>query len=187
MTRDPNDSVSQVLRALPARVPPPRLRTSLRVLASKERQRILSRQIDAKDRLKLFITNLMRPLALPFAGSLFSTVALFTICVMPMYTVRADDSFDVPTGLTTEATVKSTAAIGGGVGEVVVDVTVDGAGRMIDYKIVSGFNVLTTAQVRRNLENQLIFTEFRPGTHFGQPTSGKIRISFRNSEVDVKG
>lgn len=136
----------------------------------------------------MFFTNLMRPLALPFAGSIFSTVALFSICVMPMYPLRgADDSFDVPTGLTTEATVKSTAAIGGGVGEVVVDVTVDGAGRMIDYKIVSGFSVLTTAQVRRNLENQLIFTEFRPGTHFGQPTSGKIRISFRNSEVDVKG
>ena len=187
MTRDPNDSVSTVLRNLPARMPPARLRTSLRVIASQERQRRFSRQINSGDRLSLFFTNLMRPLALPFAGSIFSTVALFSLCLLPMYPLRGDDSADVPTALTTEATVKSTAAIGGGVGEVVVDVIVDGGGRMVDYKIVSGFNVLTTAQVRRNLENQLIFTEFRPGTHFGQPTSGKIRISFRNSEVNVRG
>ena len=72
-------------------------------------------------------------------------------------------------------------------GEVVVDVTVDEAGRMVDYKIVSGFNFLTTAEVRRSLENRLIFTEFTPVTQFGQPISGKLRISFRDSEVDVKG
>ncbi len=188
MTRDPNDSVRQVLRNLPVRMPPPQLRTALRVIASKERQRLLSRRIDTRDRLNLFFTNLMRPLALPFAGSILSAIALFALCLMPMYPLRGDDSSDVPTGLSTEATVKSTAAIGGGgVGEVVVDVMVDEAGRMVDYKIVSGFNRLTTEQVRRNLENQLIFTEFKPGTHFGQPAPGKIRLSFRSSEVDVKG
>lgn len=129
----------------------------------------------------------MRPLALPFAGGIFSTVALFSLCLIPMYPMRGDDSFDIPTGLTTEATVKYTAPIGGSCGEVVVDVTVDEFGRMVDYKIVSGFNVLTSAQIRRSLENRLIFTTFEPTTQFGQPTSGKMRLYFRNSEVDVKG
>jgi hypothetical protein len=177
-------------------MPPAGLRTSLRVLASVERQRIVSRQvasrtlsrrIDWRDRFHLFSTNLMRPLALPFAGSIFSTVALFSLCLMPMYPLHRDNSYDVPTGLTTEATVMQTAPIGGGCGEVVVDVTVDESGRMVDYKIVSGFNYLTSAQMRRSLENKLIFTVFKPGTQFGQPTAGKVRLSFRDSEVDVRG
>jgi hypothetical protein len=187
MTRDPIDSVTQALRRLPVRMPPSGLRTSLRVLASRERQRILAGQINWRDRLQLFVTNLMRPLALPAAGGIFSTVALFSMCLTPMYPMRGDDSSDVPTGLTTEATVKYTAPIGGSCGEVVVDVTVDEAGRMVDYKIVSGFNVLTSAQVRRSLENRLIFTEFTPVTQFGQPMSGKMRLIFGKSEVDVKG
>jgi hypothetical protein len=187
MTRDLNDSVSQILRNLPALKPPSGLRTSLHVIASRERQRLLSRQINWRDRLDLSVKNLMRPLALPLAGGIFSTVALFSMCLVPMYPLRGDDSSDIPTVLTTEATVKQTAPIGGSCGEVVVDVMVDEAGRMVDYKIVSGFNVLTTAQVRRSLENRLIFTEFTPVTQFGQPMSGKVRISFRNSEVDVKG
>jgi hypothetical protein len=187
MTRDPIDSVSQVLRYLPARTPPPGLRTSLRVLASRERQRLLSKQINWRDRLHLRVTNLMRPLALPFAGGLFSTVALFSICLVPMYPVRADDSSDIPTGLRTEAFVKSTAPLAGSCGEVVVDVTVDESGRMVDYKVVSGFNVLTSAQIRRSLENRLIFTTFEPGTQFGHATSGTLRLYFRNSEVDVQG
>jgi hypothetical protein len=187
MTRDLDDSASQVLRRLPARYPPAGLRTSLRVIASRERQRILSRQINWRDRLNLFFKNLMRPLALPLAGGVFSTVALFSMCLIPMYPVRGDDSSDIPTALTTTATVKQMAPIGGTYGDVVVDVSVDEAGRMVDYKIVSGFNGLTTAQVRRSLENRLIFTEFTPGTQFGQPMSGKLRIIFRNSDVDVKG
>lgn len=184
MTRDPNDSVSQVLRNLPVRMPPSGLRTSLLVIASRERQRLLSNQINLRDRWNLTVKNLMRPLALPFAGGILSTVALFGMCLTPMYPMPSDDSSDVPTGLTTEAAVKYTAPIGGSCGEVVVDVTVDEYGRMVDYKIVSGF---TSAQVRRSLENRLIFTEFKPVTQFGQPMSGKMRLYFRNSEVDVKG
>jgi hypothetical protein len=187
MTRDPIDSVSQVLRNLPARMPPSGLRTSLRVLASRERQRILSSQIGWRDRLNLLVTNMMRPLALPLVGGIFSAVVLFSLCVGPMYSVHGDDSPDIPTVLTTAATVKSTAPLAGSCGDVVVDVIVDGTGRMVDYKVVSGFNVLTSAQIRRSLENRLIFTTFEPVTQFGQAKSGKLRLYFRNSEVDVKG
>ena len=186
MTRDPIDSVSQALRSLPARMPPVGLGTSLRVIASRERQRLLSNQINWRDRLNLWASNLMRPLALPFAGGIFSTVALFSICLGTMYPIHADDSSDIPTVLTTEATVKSTAPLAGSCGDVVVDVSVDETGRMVDYKIVSGYTVMTGEQVRR-LENRLIFTTFEPVTQFGQPTAGKLRLYFHNSEVDVKG
>lgn len=185
MTRDPFDSVSQALLSLPARRPPVGLRTSLRVIASRERNRLLERQINWRDRLNLTVTNLMRPLALPFAGGIFSTVALFSLCLGTMYPINADDSYDIPTGLTTEATVKSTAPLAGSCGDVMVDVTVDETGRMVDYKVVNGY-ALTGEQLRR-LENRLIFTTFEPVTQFGQPAPGKLRLYFRNSEVDVKG
>jgi hypothetical protein len=75
MTRDRrvallNDEVlGHVLRSLRPRVPPSGLTTSLRVLASRERQRRLG--ADWPGRLRLFAANLMRPLALPLAGGVF--------------------------------------------------------------------------------------------------------------------
>ena len=187
MTPDSHEIVGQSLRSLPTRRPPASLRTSLRVIASRERQRLLERRIGWRDRLQLFSTNLMRPLALPLAGGVFSTVALFSMWLVPTYPLRADDAFDVPTALSTDPTVFQTAPIGATSADIVVDVTVDDQGRMIDYAVVSGSATLTSATLRKNLENRLLFTVFKPATQFGQPMSGKIRISLRTSEVDVKG
>src|SRR5438105_4363945 len=115
MTHDPRmtwseERLSRALRALPVPVPPPGLTTSLRVIASRERQRRVSaRHLGAAlsalhDRWELFTHNLMRPLALPIAGGVFSAVALFSMLV-PTYPVRAGSTFDVPTVLTTQVAV----------------------------------------------------------------------------------
>jgi hypothetical protein len=186
-----DEMLSRVLRGLGPLVPPPGLRTSLRILAS----RALSRRSTKAwlDSLRLFADNLARPLALPFAGGVFSTVILFSMWLVPTYPMRvAASGFDVPTGLTTEATVKGTGPIGTAGEDMVVDVTIDGGGRMVDYAIVqsnnvSGRNVLNSAALRRNLENMLLFTEFTPATSFGQPTAGKIRLYLDSSYIDVKG
>jgi hypothetical protein len=129
----------------------------------------------------------MRPLALPFAGGVFSTVVLFSMWLVPTYPMRAANGFDVPTILATEATVKGTGPISAAGEAMVVDVTIDGGGRMIDYHVVSGRNVLTNDAVRRNLENMLLFTEFTPATSFGLPTAGRIRLYLDSSHIDVKG
>jgi hypothetical protein len=187
-----NDEVlSRVMRGLSPLVPPPMLSTSLRVLASRE----LSRRSGKawQDRLRLFADNLARPLALPFAGGVFTTVILFSMWLVPTYPMRvAASGFDVPTVLSTEATVKGTGPIGAAGGDMVVDVTIDGGGRMVDYAVVqynnvSGRNVLNSEALRRNLENMLLFTEFTPATSFGQPTAGKIRLYLDSSHIDVKG
>ncbi len=180
-------ALSRALRSLPRRLPPLSLTSSLRVLASRERSRIANRGIAAMDRLRLFADNLMRPLALPFAGGVFSTVVLFSMWLVPTYPVRGSSSFDVPTILTTEATVKLTGPIGASGGEVIVDVVIDGQGRMVDYTIVSGHSVLNNDSLRRNIENILIFTEFTPATSFGQPMSGRVRLQLGSSRIDVKG
>lgn len=182
-----DEGLSSALRNLPRRLPPPGLTSSLRVIASRERSRIGRQGIAAIDRMRLFADNLMRPLALPFAGGVFSTVVLFSMWLVPTYPVRGSNTFDAPTMLTTEAAVKRIGPVGASGGEVIVDVIIDGQGRMVDYTIVSGHSGLSNDALRRNIENILIFTEFTPATAFGQPMSGKMRLQLGSSRIDVKG
>ena len=181
-----DEMLERSLRNLPRRTPPPDLRSRLRVVASRERMRAIGQNIVFADRCKLFIDNLMRPLALPLAGGLFSTVLLFSMCVMPMYSVHASSTIDVPTGLRTDATLLVTAPIAAAPEDVILDVSIDAEGRMIDYKIVSG-NVSDDYTLRRSIEGALLLTRFVPATRFGQPVEGRMRLSLRTSHIDVKG
>jgi len=181
------------LRALPKRTPPAGLITSLRVIASRERQRALNRLslrricLNWLDRVRLAAQDVMRPLALPFAGGVFAAVVLFSMFVVPNYPLRGNIGFDVPTMLTTEASVKGAAPLGLEGGDLVVDVTLDDQGRMVDYHVVSGSGVVMDATLRHRLENLLLFTEYVPATAFGQPTAAKLRLRLFASQIDVKG
>jgi hypothetical protein len=180
----------RALGSLRRRVPPAELSQALRVMASRERARLLQgRQMPLSDRVRLFVDNLMRPLALPFAGGIFSAVVLFSMWVIPTYPLRGSSTTDVPTSLFTQAAIKQTGPVGA-TGDVVVDVTVeplaDGTGRMLDYHIVCG-NVPNDEALRRSIESFLIFTVFKPATALGQPVLGKIRLSLQSSQIDVKG
>jgi hypothetical protein len=184
-----DERLGQMLRAIPSRMPPPGLTTSLRVVASRER----CRRVGAAwmDRFHLFATNLMRPLALPFAGGVFSTVVLFSM-LAPFYPVHGESNSDIPTMLSTEATIRGIGPIGTTRDDVIVDVIVmpnsDGYGRVVDYTIVSPHGAPMDEALRRNIENWLLFTEFTPATSFGQPTSSKIRLYLQqSSHIDVKG
>ena len=180
------------LRALPARTPPPHLTTSLRVLASRERARVATRASHGAlirhwlDRASLIGHNLMRPLALPFAGGLVSALVLFSMLV-PQFRGQTVVSDDVPTMLTTEATVKSAMSYGLGDADIVVDVLVDESGRMLDYWVPDGQRWDGDPQLRQSIEKTLVCMQFTPGTMFGQPASGKLRITLRRSHVEVKG
>jgi len=193
-----DQELKAALRALP-RVSPPGLTTSLRVLASRERQRRLTAQRGRwgrltgwGDRLSLHAGNLMRPLALPLAGGVFSAVVLFGVMLGSTYPVHANTTsdLDVPTMLTTSATVKG---MGGEIhfwddrDVVVIDVSLDDQGHMIDYAVISGAAVLSDAAVRRRLENKLLFTEFVPATEFGMPTTSRVKVRVGTSTAEVKG
>jgi hypothetical protein len=196
MKRDPDELlegddpvVTPALRSLPRLRPPAGLNSSLRVLASREIQRIvhgpsLTRPLTWVDRFRLNFDNMMRPLALPFAGGVFSAVILFSILVVPSYPVHASTSSDVPIGLTTEAAVKRMAPIATTPSEdVVVDVTVDGDGRMVDYSIVSG-GAQNDVTLRRSIEGFLLLTSFTPATdYFGQPVSATLRVTIRSRVI----
>ncbi len=178
--------VSRALRSLPRLRPPAGLNSKLRVLASQHMA--AKRSLTRMDRFRLSFDNMMRPLALPFAGGIFSAVILFSMWVVPSYPVRAAGTFDIPISLTTGVAVKRMAPIATTANEdVVVDISVDGDGRMIDYTIVSGGEPNDPA-LRRSIEGFLLLTSFTPATgSFGQPVTGRLRLTLRSSHIDVKG
>jgi hypothetical protein len=180
------------LGMLPARVPPARLQFSLRSLASREIARrrggvgFAARFGQRAGVLQFRLDGLMRPLALPFAGGLVSALMLFSMLV-PQFPRRTVVSDDVPTMLTTEASLKSTLSFGLGDDDIVVDVLVDESGRMLDYWVPDGQRWDADPQLRRSIEKTLVCTQFTPATMFGMPASGKLRITLRRSHVEVKG
>ena len=191
------DSIGESLRSLSVKVPPAELRTSLRVIASRERQRRLEHRNFTtiwhtwRENTQLFLDNAVLSLALPFAGGVFSTVVLFSMFVVPAYPLLTNrltqHSLDVPTVLSTESSVKSMAPFSAGDDDIVVDVSVDEQGRMIDYAIIAGAGVLAKGDSRRRLENALVFSNFTPATSFGQPMVSKVRLWFHSSRIEVKG
>jgi hypothetical protein len=67
-------------------------------------------------------------------------------------------------------------------GPVVVEVYVNGSGRVYDYRIMSG---PTDPQTRAQVESLLLFSVFEPARFFGQPVRGLAVLSF--SGVSVRG
>lgn len=180
------ERIRAAMRALPRMAPPAELAVQLRTLAARERQRRRESWIKGfATSARLAFDGLMRPLAVPLAGGICSALLLFALLVPSFAWVPSEK--DVPTGLSTEATVKSMAPIGFSDGEAVVDVTIDDQGRMVDFDIVRDSGVEINQSFRRSVENALLFTVFTPRTAFGQPVGGKLRLTFRSSSVEVKG
>jgi Putative zinc-finger len=185
--------ISDVVRSLPKRTPPPELVMQLRVVASKARA--LSATAASpwsrwRSRFKLDLSNLMRPVALPVLGGVCSALFLFSALAptfSPMFGMsKLPSRFDVPTMLITEPMVKCTAPVAFGESDAAVDVTLDEHGRLVSYQFVSG-PALKSEQIRRSIENRLLFTEFWPATAFGRPVAGTIRVFYGNSHIEVKG
>jgi len=194
-SREAGERLSRALSSLPARVPPADLTVALRVIASRERQRLLERRTLPRiielwlDRVRLESGEMMRSLVLPMAGGICTAVVLFSTWLVPTYPLRVDSGVDVPTMLTTEATVTETGVMGlSNGGDAVVDVLVDDQGRVADYAIVSGTDVLQDASRRHRFENLLLATQFNPATRFGQPMMSKVRMLFSQTlfnRIDV--
>ena len=187
--------VREVLQGLPGLDPPAELTTALRILASRERVRRVSGagfgSLFGRWALlaKMWADDMMRPVALPMAGGLISAMILFALLVVPMVDGRGVSNVrDVPTPLFTEASFVSMGPFGLNDDDyIVVDVTVGSGGRMVDYSTPSGQQWVNNPEVRKSVENALLFTVFNPGTKFFQPKAGKVRLTLRRSQIEVKG
>jgi hypothetical protein len=180
------------LKALAPRMPSAELNMRLRVLASHEasRKRQLRRGRFAawRHRVNMWMGDLMRPLAIPTAGGFAAALLLFSM-LAPSLAVRGAsvDIADKPTVLYTVASIKSSLPFGYEGQDLLVDVSVDEFGRMIDYSIPQAYYLKSSPELRRNIENHLLTMVFNPATSFGQPTSGRLRLWFRTSRIDIRG
>lgn len=168
---------------------PRRLGTELQVIASRERARAAStRTLSLTLRswfatCRLAIDNMMRPLALPFAGGLLSALLLFGL-IVPVLGFRPAVRNDVPTVLYTAATLVEVAPLGISDDEAVVELSVDAKGQATNYTVERGE---VTPEMQADLTKMMFFARFTPATSFGQPTNGKVLVSFRRVHYVVRG
>jgi len=177
------------LRRLSDVAVPSELGARLRVMASHERERWLTRvSMSARaaywaSRARLTFDNLMRPLALPLAGGLASALLLFALLV-PTLGFRPSVLNDIPTGFYTAATLVEVAPLGIHNDETVVALYVDAKGQAMDYSVQQG---KVSPEMQADLTKMMFFSRFTPATWFGQPTNGKVLVSFRRINYVVRG
>ncbi|MBZ5729407.1 MAG: zf-HC2 domain-containing protein [Acidobacteriia bacterium] len=183
-------SLRSALRGMAQPEVPAPLAAKLRVLASHERERQLSR-VSLSARLRhltaragLYFDNLMRPVALPFAGGVLSALLSFGLLVptlsFPHNFVGGPTFFVEPAGSTVDLSGQTSDSINILAPRIqpvdspytgytnVVDLTIDENGKVVDWTVVSG-------RLTEELNNLIILSRFIPATTFGLPTSGKIR------------
>lgn len=177
------------LHQIPQVKVPQQLCTELQVLASRERARFSANRTvplalrNWATNLKLAVDNMMRPLALPLAGGLASAMLLFGVLV-PTLGFRPSVMNDVPTGFYTAATLVEVTPFGVSNDEAVVELYVDAKGQATDFSVQQG---KVSPEMQADLTKMMFFARFTPATWFGQPTNGKVLVSFRRIAYTVRG
>jgi len=172
---------------------PADLATRIRVRASQTRS-IWSGMRHALERVKLVCENILEPLAVPATGGIITALVVFVLLVqntmvgVPLGSVPDD----LPLNLVQPARVESLAPFavrglvasdGDPAGALMIEATLNAQGDVVSYRILSGPN---DAAVRRQIDQVLVFSRFRPRLSFGLPTDGgHVMIGF--SEVRVHG
>lgn len=176
------------LSALGAVKEPPDLLLKIRVAVSHERAR---RNQSRWAVWGLIWKNTVGPFLLQAGAGLASAMLLLgTVTVMvTMFThPQRVSATDEPLGNATAPKLLSLSPgaenneIGAATGPVVVEAYVNGAGRVYDYRIVSG---PTDAVTRAQVETILVDSHFEPARFFGQPVRGLAVLSFAG--VSVRG
>ena len=165
---------------------PARLREGLRMLALNERLRQLSQvSLSARahrwaERMQLLFENLMRPMALPFAGGVLSALVMFAMLV-PSLAFPHNFRNDVPVWMLDTNPALQELNPADPSDEIVVEVSIDERGRVQGYAVTQG-------QMTPEIQNTLVqYLHFAPATVFGRPTWGRVLVSFRRSQISVRG
>jgi hypothetical protein len=193
--------VRSALRKLNHTSLPPGLAERLRVIASHEHARNVARSTLAgrikrlSDRIGLLFDNMMRPLALPFAGGLVSALMIFGFLVPTLTFTHAyadqvlftyadgevmimgpngaytpvQESDNAPRIERPDAHTPETANV--------VDLTIDPNGRVSDWNVARG-------ELTPDLTNIIMFGQFSPATNLGVPIPSKVKaVQIRNVQT----
>jgi hypothetical protein len=143
---------------------------------------------------KLVFKNILEPLAVPAAGGIVTALVVFVLVVQNTLGGVAMGIVpnDLPLSIDQPAYVESLApfAVPGiltdeadRAGAMTIEATLNAQGDVVSYRILSGPN---DAAVRRQIDQVLLFSRFRPRLSFGRPADGgHVMIGF--SEVRVRG
>jgi hypothetical protein len=188
-----------LLSRSPRALPPSDLAVRIKVAAAQAQhsQDPRTRWQRYRDRAEILLDNVFRPITLPATGGLVSAMLVFVFVLQlmaPGITVQAIPN-DVPLNLMQPAELVTLSDSPGTWAPenhdselslphgLLLDVTVDAQGQMIDYQILSGPK---TPEMQHQLNQMLLFSRFNPMKSFGRKISGgHVILSF--SAVRVRG
>ena len=188
-----------LLSSAPRVLPPSDLAVRIKVAAAQAQQNQgwPNRWQRFQDRAEILLDHVLRPVTLPATGGIVSAIVVFVFVLQlmaPGITVQAIPN-DVPINIMQPAELIALSDSPGNWAPenhdtelalphgLMVDVTVDARGQMLDYQILSGPN---SREMQHQLDQMLLFSRFHPMTSFGRPTSGgHVILSF--SAVRVRG
>ncbi|HEX4022269.1 MAG TPA: anti-sigma factor [Acidobacteriaceae bacterium] len=163
---------------------PPEMALRLRIAISKERSGVRQRRLD---HLQMQWENSIAPfLARASAGFASAVLLLGTVTLLigtfatpePLAANDATvDSTSSPHFLYTLADADQRIAV---LSPVVVEASIDNAGRVYDYRVVSG---PVSQDVRAQLNNMLLMSVFTPARFYGQPVASHAVLSFTSIAV----
>jgi predicted anti-sigma-YlaC factor YlaD len=164
---------------------PADLALKLRVMLS---QAAASKRRSAWDGLLVRWQNALNAFMVPATAGMLSAVIMFGLLLGMMVPVPLVASNDVPTSLYTPPELTSSPfgfEVMNSVNSdsLMIEAYIDSNGRVQDYRILSSPE--SAKDIMPELKKMLIFTQFRPATSFGQPTSGRAILTF--NQVNVKG
>jgi hypothetical protein len=176
---------------------PAYLAQKLRVIASHEHTRQLARASWAHrfaswfERFELTFNNLMRPIALPFAGGLLSALVVFSLIFIPVFGVARPLGFDPAISLVTLPDGRVQGPVPEDTpgeilhgpalpcDEIIVELTIDTNGNVRDWHMIRG-------QMTQDVKNMIVYSQFTPGTYFGRPVQSKVQVALHTGEKTAR-
>lgn len=178
-------TTQQVVASLGRKQAPADLSLKLRVMLS---QAMAEKRRNPWEGLIIRWQNAANAFMVPATAGALSAVIMFGLLFGMLVPVQLAASNDVPTLLYTPPQLTSSPfgidVMGNTNSEsLIIEAYIDTNGRVQDYRILSAPE--TATDILPELKNMLIFTQFRPATSFGQPTTGRAILTF--NQVNVKG
>jgi hypothetical protein len=176
------ENTHSLVSSLGRRQPPSDLALKVRVAISNERSRS---SLSLLERYALHLENAFRGLMFPATAGVLSAIIFFGVLIVLLVPAQVRANDDVPSTFYTPPRLQLSEYPETQLNldaPVVIETYVDAAGRVENYRIISGRD---DAAVREQLNRALLFTVFAPAQSFGQPVSGKAIMSF--SHINVKG
>lgn len=173
------NAVRRDLRRLPLVQVPADVAMRLRIEAS--RQRSHTPKAGAWSLFWMRVNQFLRPLMVPACGGLLSSVVLFAVFADTL-DWQLNLHNDIPLGIYTAISVEERSPFQFTGSDLLLQLTVNEKGSVTAFEVPNG-NL--SQEDLKKIGNWLLFTSFHPATAYGQPTSGKVLVSFHH--INVKG